>query len=140
MGISIIFRTKMVHLSWKKSFWYKLLLLLSSTYWLFSLCKLLKNLYSGSRIMMMHHFWTQNGQFALFFFENYYYHSHLPISPSHCAKFKKNSSSRSRVMSMCNFWALNGPFPQMRIFSENLLTILVSFIHAYYMPKIKVRY
>ena len=31
----------------------------------------------------------------------------------------------------CNFWAQNGPFPQMRIFSENLLTSLVSFIHAY---------
>ena len=29
------------------------------------------------------------------------------------------------------FWALNGPFPQMRIFSEKLLMILVSFIHAY---------
>ena len=74
-----------------------------------------------------------------FFFENYYYHSHLPISPFHWAKFKKNSSSRSgvmrmcksRVMRMCNFWAQNDPFPQMRIFSENLLMSLVSFIHAY---------
>ena len=35
------------------------------------------------------------------------------------------------VMRMCNFWAQNGPFPQMRIFSENLLMSLVSFIHAY---------
>ena len=34
-------------------------------------------------------------------------------------------------MRMCNFWAQNGPFPQMRIFSENLLMSLVSFIHAY---------
>ena len=34
-------------------------------------------------------------------------------------------------MTMRNFWAQNGPFPQMRIFSENLLMILVSFIHAY---------
>ena len=65
------------------------------------------------------------------FLENYYYHSHLPISPFHCAKFKKNSSSGSRVMRMRNFWAQNGPFPQMRIFSENLLMSLVSFIHAY---------
>ena len=66
-----------------------------------------------------------------FFFENYYYHSHLPISPFHWAKFKKNSSSRYRVMRMCNFWTQNGPFPQMIIFSENLLMRLVSFIHAY---------
>ena len=33
-------------------------------------------------------------------------------------------------MRMHNFWAQNGPFPQMRIFSENLLMSLVSLIHA----------
>ena len=45
----------------------------------------------------MHYVWTQNGPFAPFFLcvENYYYHSHLPISPFHCAKLKKHSSSRS---------------------------------------------
>ena len=113
----------MVHLSWTKIFWYKPLLLLLSTYWPFSLCKILKNPYSGSRIMTMHHFWTQNDPFAPnnLFLENYYYHSHLPISSFHCAKFKKNSSSGSRVTRMHNFWAQNGPFAQMRIFSENLL-------------------
>ena len=35
---------KVVYLSWAKLFWYKLLLLLSSNYWPFSLCKILKNL------------------------------------------------------------------------------------------------
>ena len=100
----------------------------------------LKNSYSGSRIMTMHHFWAQTSQFAPnFFLKNYYYHSHLRISPFHCAKFLKNSSSRSRVVRMCNFWSQNGPFPRMRIFSENLLMSLVPSIHAYYMPKIKVR-
>ena len=97
----------------------------------------------------MHYFWTQNGPFAPNFFpENYYYHSHLPISPFDCAKFKKSSSSRSRVirtyksrvMRMCNFWAQNGPFPQMRIVSENLFTSLVSLFMPIYMPEIKVRY
>ena len=34
---------KMTHLSWTKFFWYKPLLLLSSTYWPFSLCKIKKN-------------------------------------------------------------------------------------------------
>ena len=32
---------------------------------------------------------------------------------------------------MCNIWTQNGPFPQLRIFSENLLMSLVSLIHAY---------
>ena len=87
----------------------------------------------------MHHLWAQNGPFPpiffFFFLENYYYHSYLPISTFHCAKFQKNSSNGSRVMRMHNFLAQNGPFPQMRIFSENLLMSLVSFIHAYLNPK-----
>ena len=45
-------------------FWYKPLLLLSSTYWPFPLCKILKNSYSGSRVMRMCHFWAQNVPFA----------------------------------------------------------------------------
>ena len=55
-----------------------------------------------------------------FFLENYGYHSHLPISLFHCAKFQKNFSCGSRVTRVRNFWAQNGPFLQMRIFSENL--------------------
>ena len=66
-----------------------------------------------------------------FFWGNYYYHSHLPISLFYCAKFKKNSSSKSRVMKLCNLWAQNSPFPQIRVFSENLLMSLVFFIHVY---------
>ena len=34
-------------------------------------------------------------------------------------------------MGMRNFWAQSGPFPQMTIFSENLLMSLVSFILVY---------
>ena len=62
---------------------------------------------------------------------------YFPISfwcvyyPLSLCKIKKNSSSGSRVMRICNFCTENGPFPQMRIFSENLLMSLVSFIHAY---------
>ena len=33
-------------------------------------------------------------------------------------------------MRMSNLWAQNALFPQIRIFSENLLMSLVSFIHA----------
>ena len=38
-------------------------------------------------------------------------------------------------MRMHNFWAQNGPFPQMRIFSENLLMSLVSYIRVYLQAK-----
>ena len=55
--------------------------------------------------------------------------------PLSLCKFLKNSSSGSRVIRICNFCAQNGPFPQMRIFLENLLMSLVSFIHAYLYAK-----
>ena len=44
--------------------WYKPLLLLSSTYWPFLLCKILNSSYSRSRVMRMCHFWAKNGSFA----------------------------------------------------------------------------
>ena len=47
-----------------KFFWYKPLLLLSSTYWSFLLRKILKKSYRGSRVLRMHHFWAQIGPFA----------------------------------------------------------------------------
>ena len=53
------------------------------------------------------------------------------LAPFIVQNLKKKTSSASRVMRMCNLWARNGPFPQIRIFSENLLISLVSFIHAY---------
>ena len=37
-----IFRPRKAHLPWTKFFWYKPLLLLSSTYWPFSMCKILQ--------------------------------------------------------------------------------------------------
>ena len=46
------------------------------------------------------------------FLENYHYHSHLPISPFYCTKFKKNTSNESRVMRMCNLWAKMAHFPK----------------------------
>ena len=99
-------------------FWYKPLLLLSSIYWPFSLGKILKK--SLQRIQSYKDAPFLGPKWSICpkqnFLENYWYHSHLPISPFHCARFLKNSSSRSRVMRMCNFWAQNGPFPQMRIF------------------------
>ena len=40
-----IFGPKIAHLSWTNFFWYKPLLLLSSTYWPFSLCKIFKKFF-----------------------------------------------------------------------------------------------
>ena len=106
----------MVHLSWTKIFWEKPLLLLSSSYWSFSLCTILKILTVDPELWQCTILDPKWSICPKFFLKNYYYHSHLPICLFHCAKYKKNSSSRSRVMRMCNFWAQNGPFPQMRTF------------------------
>ena len=57
-----IFKPKIAHLSYKKFF--GTLLLLSSTYCPFSLCKILKNSCSRFRVMKMFHFWVKNGPFV----------------------------------------------------------------------------
>ena len=51
--------------------------------------------------------------------------------PLSLCKILKNSTSRSRVMRIHNFWAKMAYFPKWEFFSENLLTSLVSFMHAY---------
>ena len=133
MRMCTIFGTKMAHFSWTKIFWYKPSLLLSSTYWgPFQCGKFKKILTADPELWQCTIFGPKVVHLPQtnLFLENYYYHFHLPINPIHCTKFKKNSSSWSRVMRMCNFCVQNGPFSQMRIFSENLLMSLVSFIHA----------
>ena len=113
-----IFGTKMAHLSWTNIFWYKQLLL-SSTYWPFSLFKILKNSYCGSIVVRMRHLWVQNGSFAP---NNFFLWKIINIiliyllAPFFVQNLKKNSSFGSRVMRMRNFWAQNSPFPRMRIF------------------------
>ena len=107
----------------KKFFWYKSLLLLSSTCWRFSLCKILKNSDSRRRVMRMTPFLGPKWSICpkqFFLGKNYYYFFHLPISSFHSAKFKKNSSSRSRVKRMRNFGAKNGPFsPNEDVFQKS---------------------
>ena len=97
-----IFGPKMAHLSWTKKFWYKSLLLLLSTsgplsFTVQSLKKFLQQIQSYKDVPFL----AQNGpnktnfcpkQKA--FLGDYYYHSHLPISPFHCVKFKKNFFQR----------------------------------------------
>ena len=106
-------------------FWYKPLLLLSSTYWPFSLCKILKKFLEPIQSCEMCHFWDQNGPFVLkiFFGTNHYCYFHLPIGLFHCAKLKKKSYSWSRDMRMHHFGAQNGPFALINFFFFGKLLI-----------------
>ena len=107
---------------------------------LFQWRKFLKNSYNESRIMRMHHFWTQNGPFApnkKFFLKKIINIIFIYLlAPFIVQNFKKKSYSGSRVMRMHQFWAQNSPFAQMRFFSENLF---LSFKPIYF-SKTKVRY
>ena len=52
------------------------------------------------------------------------------LAPFLVQNFKKILTADPELR-MHNFWAQNDPFPQTRIFSENLLKSVVSFIQAY---------
>ena len=83
----------------------------------------------------MCHFQAQNGPFVLnkfFFGTNHYYYFHLPIGPSHCAKFKKNSFSRSRVMRMCHFLIQNGPFAPPQFFFSKIINIILIYLLGFF--------
>ena len=69
---------------------------------------------------------AKNGPFVpnKFFFEKLLISFSSTYQPLSLCKISKNFFQR-------NFWAQNSLFPQMRIFAENLLMSLVSFIHAY---------
>ena len=93
---------------------------------IFHSTKFKKNSQSWSRVLMMCHFQVQNSPFFLnkfFLSTNHCYYFDLPIGPFYCAKFFLWIQSFVDVQ--------NDPFPKMRVFSENLLMSLVSFIHAY---------
>ena len=80
------FRSKMIHLSWTNFLWYKPLL--PSTYWPFSLCKSLKKFLQWIQTYEDAPFLEPKWSICppIFFLENYWYHSHLPISLFHFAK------------------------------------------------------
>ena len=81
----------------------------------------------------MRHFWAQNGPFAPPFFFFFLIINIILIyllAPFIVQNFKKILPVDPELR-MRKFWRQNGPFSQIRIFSENLLMSLVSFIHAY---------
>ena len=124
-----IFGPKMAHLSWTKFFWYKPLLLLSSTYWPFSLCKILKNSYDRSRVTRMCHFWAQNGPFA----PNKIFWKTINITPTPfiVQNFKKILLADQELRGCAIFGPKMSHFPKWEFLSKNLLMNLPSFIHAY---------
>ena len=122
-------KTKKIKLPQMNFFLEKQLIKFSCTYWPLSFCKVLKKflgpIQSYEDVPFSSPIWSlcheQN-----FFGTNHYYYFHLPIGPSHCAKFKKNSFSRSRVTRMCHFLIQNGPFaPPKFVFSKIINIILI---------------
>ena len=77
----------------------------------------------------MLHFWAQSGPFApkKFFLENYTIILIYLLAPFIVQNLKKILPVDPELWGC----AIYGPFPQIRIFSENLLMSLVSFIHVY---------
>ena len=109
----------------------KQLIKFSCTYWPLSFCKILKKflgpIQSYKDVPFLGPKWPicyEQNLFVQTIFITFIYLLALFITQN----LKKFFQQISR---MHNFWAQNGPFPQIRIFSENLLMSLVSFIHAY---------
>ena len=94
----------------------------------------------------MCHFWAQNGPFAPFFFGKIINITFIYLlAPFIVQSFKKILPADPQLEDMQFLrpkWpiSLNKIFFFFFFFSENLLISPVSFIHAIYMPKIKVRY
>ena len=85
-------KAKKIKLPQMNFFLEKQLIKFSCTYWPLSFCKILKKFlgliqsyedvpFSGPKWPIFHE--------KFFFGTNHYYYFHLPIGPSHCAKFKK---------------------------------------------------
>ena len=119
----------MAHLSRTKFFWYKPLLLLSSTYWPFSLCKIFKKFLQ----------WIQSYEGASFFGpkcfispkQNFFWKKIINIIFIYLLAFfivqnlKKNSYSGSRVLRMHRFGAQNFFW---KIIKITVIYLLVTFI------------
>ena len=98
---------------------------------LFVVQNLKKKSYSGSRVMRMRHFWAQNGPFA----PNKFFWKIIKITLIYLlAPFIAQNFLKILLVDP-GLWGCAIFGPKMRIFSENLLMSLVSFIHAYLYAK-----
>ena len=101
-------------------FWYKPLLLLSSTCWLFSLCKIYKIFLQRIQRYEDRSFLGPKWSICSkqFFFENYSYHFHLTISPFQCAKFQKNFPADPVLWGCAIFGPKKTHLPKWEIFQK----------------------
>ena len=123
----IIFETKAACFSWKKIFWYKPLLLLSSTYWPFHCAKFRNIITLNRELWRCTSFGPKLAHLPQFFWK-------IITIILICLLASFIGQNLKQILAVDpELWgcAINGPFPQSRIFSENLLMSLVSFIHAY---------
>ena len=129
-----IFRSKMAHLSWTKFFWHKpfTFIYLLALFIVQNLKKFLLRIQSCEDAQFLGPNWLVYLPPKRFFFCKIINIILIYLLAPFIVKyFFKNLPCGSRVMRMLNFWAQNGPIPQMRIFSENLLMSILSFIHVY---------
>ena len=115
-------------------FWYKPLLLLSSTYWPFSLCKIEKKILQLIQSYEDAPFWGPKWSICpdqFFFFWKIINTILIYLLALHCGKFYKNSSSGSRVWGCTIFGPKMAHFSKWEYFFKNLLMSLVYLIHAY---------
>ena len=95
------------------------ILLPSSTYWQFSVCKIFKkHSCSRSRVMRTHTFWIQNGSFApIFFLEKIMNIIFIyPLTPFVVINLKKILKADPGLWRCTIFWVINGSFATIRIF------------------------
>ena len=124
-------------------FWYKPLLLLSSTYWPFSLCKILKNSYSISRVKRMRHFWAHNGPFApnKFFLWKIINITLIyllaPFIVQNFTKFFQRIQSYEHAQILGTKWPIS---PNGNFFQKTCLWALFLSFMLICIPKTKVRY
>ena len=99
--------------------------------------KFLKNSYSESRVMRMHHFWAQNGSFAP---NKFFWKKSISFSSTYwplllCKIFKKVLTADPELWRCVSFGPKIAHLPKWEFFSENLLISLVPFIQAYLRAK-----
>ena len=125
-----------------KFFWYRPLLLLSSTYWPISLCQIKKKqTYSRPTVMRMQHFWAQNGPIAphKFFFGKMLKSFSSTYWPLLLCKMSKKFFQRIQSYEDVYFLGPKWPISPNGNFLSGSLLMFLSFMPIY-MPKIKVRY
>ena len=124
--------------------WYKPLLLRSSTYWPFSLCKIQENFLQRIQNYEDVPFWGPKWSICLkqnFFGKKIKYHFYLPIDPFQMHKIFKKFLQRIQSYEDVPFWGPKWPnCANENFFQKICLWALFFSFMPIYIPKIKVRY